>query len=507
MNEKTLTKSSPSATTPALSGASISELEGLTFDDVLLSPQYSEVLPRDIDLTTVFTRDITLNAPLVSAAMDTVTEAKLAIALARQGGIGVIHKNMPTHRQAEEVDKVKRSESGMIVDPITLTPDKRIADAVALMKQFSISGFPVVDETNRLVGILTNRDLRFVKDQAARVSDVMTSKNLVTVKEGVDLDTAKEILHKHRIEKLLIVDEQFHLKGMITVKDIMKKVMYPIASKDSIGRLRVAAAVGVAEDFDTRVAALVRAGVDALVVDSSHGHSKGVVSAVEKLKKKYPTTPVVAGNIATGEGALALISAGADAVKIGIGPGSICTTRVVTGCGVPQVTAIIDASAAAKKHGVPAIADGGIRYSGDIVKALAAGADAVMVGSLFAGADEAPGETILYEGRSFKTYRGMGSLGAMVGGSAERYFQSSSEELSKFVPEGVEGRVASKGPVADTVYQLLGGVRSGMGLCGAENIDKLQKTAKFIRVTAAGMQESHPHSVAISKEAPNYRRM
>jgi len=495
------------ATDLVASGARFREADGLTFDDVLLIPVYSDVLPREVDLTTVFTRDITLNAPLISAAMDTVTEARLAIAMARQGGIGVVHKSMAPERQADEVDKVKRSESGMIVDPITLSPHKSVADAIALMKRFSVSGFPVVDDKGKLVGILTNRDLRFVKNTSQRVDEVMTSKNLITAPEGTNLDTAREILHTHRIEKLLIVDGDYHLKGMITVKDILKKIQYPQASKDARGRLRVAAAVGVAEDFETRVTLLVAAGVDALVVDSSHGHSKGVMGAVEKLKKRYPALSLVAGNIATAEAAQALIDAGADAVKVGIGPGSICTTRVVTGCGVPQVTAIMDVAAVCRKSGVPVVADGGVRYSGDIVKALAAGAQTVMIGSLFAGCEEAPGETVLLEGRTFKTYRGMGSLGAMQGGSADRYFQQSSDEMSKFVPEGVEGRVPFKGPVAEMIYQLVGGVRSGMGLCGAGNIDTLQKKAEFVRISPAGMQESHPHSIAITKEPPNYRRM
>ncbi|MCH9031515.1 MAG: IMP dehydrogenase [candidate division Zixibacteria bacterium] len=479
--------------------------EGLTFDDVLLVPAYSKTLPGDVDISANLTRDISLNIPIVSAAMDTVTEAKLAIALAREGGIGVVHKNMSPERQADEVDKVKRSESGMIVDPITLSPDKSISDALKVMTQFSVSGIPIVAEQGKLVGILTNRDLRFLKDHSLKVSDVMTSENLVTVPEGTDLDTAQEILHKHRIEKLLIVDDQFHLKGMITVKDIMKKIQYPNACKDKRGRLRVAAAVGVSADTDKRIELLTGAGVDAIVVDSSHGHSKGILEVVERVKRKYPEVGVIAGNIATSDGAKAIIDAGADAVKVGIGPGSICTTRIITGCGVPQLTAVMDAAEVAESSGIPVIADGGIRFSGDIVKALAAGASCVMVGSIFAGCEETPGETVLFEGRSFKVYRGMGSVGAMKEGSADRYFQDRTDDHSKFVPEGVEGRTPFKGPLADSIYQLIGGIRSGMGLCGAENIETLQEKGKFVRITSAGIQESHPHSVPITKEPPNYR--
>ncbi len=479
----------------------------LTFDDVLLVPDYSEVLPADIDVTATFARDIKLNIPLVSAAMDTVTEARLAIALARQGGIGVIHKNMSPNHQAEEVDKVKRSESGMIVDPITLTQEKLISEALAVMKRFSVSGIPIVDEQGTLVGILTNRDLRFVRDTHRPISEVMTTKNLVTAPAGITLEEAQEKLHQHRIEKLLIVDDSNHLKGMITVKDIMKKIQYPQACKDSRGRLRVAAAVGVGADLDARLSALAQHGVDAFIVDSSHGHSKGVLDGVEKIRRLYPEIAIVAGNVATGEGARALISAGADAVKVGIGPGSICTTRVVTGCGVPQVTAVMEAADVADSLGIPVIADGGIRYSGDIVKALAAGASSVMVGSIFAGCEESPGETALFEGRSFKVYRGMGSQGAMRSGSAERYFQQSSDDISKFVPEGVEGMVPVKGPLLDSVFQLIGGIRSGMGLCGAPNIEALRENARFVCITHSGVAESHPHSITISKEPPNYRRM
>ncbi len=478
----------------------------LTFDDVLLVPVHSTVLPRDTDIATEIAPDFVLNIPILSAAMDTVTESGLAIALARQGGLGVIHKNMSPAVQAAEVDKVKRSESGMIVDPITLPPDKTIGDALEVMSKFSISGIPIT-EGDKLVGILTNRDLRFQKDLTRSIAEIMTSDNLVTVDEGTDLDTAKDILHQHRIEKVLMVDDEFRLKGMITVKDIMKKIQYPLACKDTRGRLRVAAALGVGDDLDERADAVVKAGVDMLVVDSSHGHSQGVLNAVTSLKKKYADIVLMAGNVATEEGTKALIDAGADCVKVGIGPGSICTTRVVTGAGVPQVTAIIDAVKAAQGSKVTIVADGGIRYSGDIVKALACGAHAVMVGSLFAGTEESPGETVLYEGRSFKVYRGMGSLGAMKQGSGDRYFQSHQEEASKYVPEGVEGRVAYKGLLADTIYQLMGGLRSGMGITGAASLKDLRENAVMVRITAAGVYESHPHSVPITKEAPNYRRM
>jgi IMP dehydrogenase len=479
------------------------EEQGLTFDDILLVPAHSSVLPREVDIATEIGCGIKLNIPIVSAAMDTVTEAKLAIALARQGGIGVIHKNMSLQHQAAEVDKVKRSESGMIVDPITLTPDKTIADAMDVMKRFSISGIPIT-RGQKLVGILTNRDLRFQKDFSLKIADVMTSKNLVTVTEGTDLGTAQEILHKHRIEKLLIVDKDYRLKGMITVKDIMKRIQYPLASKDDRGRLRVAAALGVGAELNRRAEALIEAGVDVLVVDSSHGHSEGVLKAVAKLKKKYASVPVMAGNVATAEGTQALIDAGADCVKVGVGPGSICTTRVVTGAGMPQVTAILSAVEQADKANIPVVADGGIRYSGDITKALACGAKAVMVGSLLAGVEESPGETIILEGRSFKVYRGMGSIDAMQQGSSDRYFQDHAE---KFVPEGVEGRVPFKGKLEDLVFQLVGGLRAGMGLCGAPNLETLHRESQFVRITTAGLTESHPHSVPISKEAPNYRRM
>ncbi len=486
--------------------AKLLDQPGLTFDDVLLVPAYSSVLPRDVDISTEIAPGIKLNVPIMSAAMDTVTEARLAIALARQGGIGVIHKNMSPERQAAEVDKVKRSESGMIVDPITLSPDKTIGDALEVMHKFSISGIPIT-ENDRLVGILTNRDLRFQKGTDLLIRDVMTKENLVTVSEGTDLEMAKEILHRERIEKVLIVDEDYRLKGMITVKDIMKKIQHPSAAKDERGRLRVAAAVGVGAGAEVRAEALIGAGVDLLVVDSSHGHSDGVLKAVAALKKKFSSALIMAGNVATGEGTKALIDAGADAVKVGIGPGSICTTRIVSGAGMPQVTAIMNAVEAAERFGIPTIADGGIRYSGDIAKSLACGARAVMVGSLLAGVEESPGETILYEGRTFKVYRGMGSVGAMQQGSADRYFQEHAEEASKFVPEGVEGRVPSKGPLESFVYQLVGGLRAGMGLCGAANLEQFHKESQFVRITSAGLMESHPHSVPISKEAPNYRRI
>ncbi len=479
---------------------------GLTFDDVLLVPAHSKVLPAEVDVSTEIGGGIKLNIPVVSAAMDTVTEADLAIALARQGGIGVIHKNMSPERQAAEVDKVKRSESGMIVDPITLSPDKTIGDALAVMGKYSISGIPITEQ-GRLVGILTNRDLRFQKDTSLVISEVMTKENLVTVPEGTDLDTAQDILHRHRIEKLLIVDDRYQLKGLITVKDIMKKIQYPNAAKDERGRLRVAAAVGVGADMQRRAGALVNAGVDMLVIDSSHGHSEGVLKAVAFAKKEYGKVPIMAGNVATASGARALVDAGADSVKIGIGPGSICTTRVVTGAGVPQVTAIMNAAEELAADSIPIIADGGIRYSGDITKSLACGAQAVMIGSLLAGVEESPGETVLLEGRSFKVYRGMGSVGAMKDGSSDRYFQEHTSVPSKYVPEGVEGRVPFKGKLADLVYQLVGGLRAGMGLCGAADLKALRKDSRFVRISGAGLSESHPHSVPISKEAPNYRRM
>lgn len=482
------------------------EKDGWTFDDVLLMPNKSEVLPKDVDISTDLTAGITLNIPIISAAMDTVTESKLAIAVARQGGLGIIHKNLTPEIQAGEVDKVKRSESGMITNPHTLSPDKPIGEALAAMEKYSISGIPIT-ESGKLVGIITNRDLRFHRQLDLLIGEVMTKDNLITAPEGTSLEDARDLLHTNRIEKLLIVDEHNNLKGMITVKDIMKKIKYPLASKDKNGRLRVGAAVGVSSDLAKRSEVLVAAGVDILAVDSSHGHSKGVLDTVAFLKKKFSKVPVMAGNIATKEGAQALIDAGADVIKVGIGPGSICTTRVVTGCGVPQITAIIEAVEAASARNIPVVADGGIRYSGDIVKALAAGARVVMVGSLFAGTTESPGETILYEGRSYKVYRGMGSVEAMKAGSTDRYFQEHEKEASKFVPEGIEGWVPFKGDLADTVYQLIGGLRSGMGICGAANLKELREKARFIKLTQAGVTESHPHSLTFSKEAPNYRRV
>ncbi|MBE3576628.1 MAG: IMP dehydrogenase [Limnochordales bacterium] len=476
--------------------------EGLTFDDVLLIPAESDVLPSEVNLETWFTPRIRLNIPLVSAAMDTVTEARLAIAIAREGGIGVIHRNLDIEAQAGEVDKVKRSESGIIVDPIFLSPDHTLRDALAMMERYHISGIPITDAEGRLVGILTNRDLKFETDFDQRIGDVMTKENLITAPVGTTLEEAKQILHRHRIEKLPLVDEQGHLKGLITIKDIEKAIKYPRAAKDDKGRLRVAAAVGTGPDTMERAKALVQAGVDALVVDTAHGHSRRVLQTVEKLKSEFGSkTEIVAGNVATAEATKALIAAGADAVKVGIGPGSICTTRVIAGIGVPQITAVWECARAAAETGTPIIADGGIRYSGDIVKALAAGASTVMLGNLFAGTAESPGEVEIFQGRSYKVYRGMGSLGAMKAGSRDRYFQEGQEKL---VPEGIEGRVPFKGPLADTVFQLVGGIRAGMGYCGAPDIPTLQKKSRFIRVTAAGMRESHPHDVQITKEAPNY---
>ncbi len=480
------------------------EKVGLTFDDVLLVPAKSEVLPKETEISTSITPEIRLNIPIMSAAMDTVTESKLAIAIAREGGLGVIHKNMSIKRQALEVDKVKRSESGMIVDPITLPPDKLIGDALEMMRKFSISGIPITTK-GKLVGILTNRDLRFEKNLNKRIDQVMTKRNLITVREGTTLEEAKEILHKNRIEKLLIVDKKRNLKGLITVKDIMKKLQFPNACKDQRGRLRVGAAVGVAKDTMDRTRALVSEEVDVIVIDSSHGHSQGVIKGVEKIKNRFPELPLIAGNVATKEGTRDLIQAGADAIKVGVGPGSICTTRVITGAGMPQITAILECAEEAGKDNIPVIADGGIKYSGDITKALAAGADAVMIGSLFAGTEESPGETILLEGRSYKIYRGMGSLEAMKAGSKDRYFQEEKTEIKKLVPEGIEGRVPYKGSLSESVYQLVGGLRSGMGICGAKNLAQLKKKARFVRVTEAGLKESHPHNVTITKEAPNYR--
>jgi len=477
--------------------------EALTFDDVLLLPAKSDVLPKDTDISTHLTRKITLNIPLVSAAMDTVTEAKMAIALAQEGGLGFIHKALPIEQQAEEVDKVKKSESGMIIDPITISPDAKIADALDVMKKYRISGVPVT-KGHKLVGILTNRDLRFEKRMTLKVSEVMTKDKLITAPLGTTLEKAMVILQKYKIEKLLIVDKDFSLRGLITIKDIEKKIKYPLACKDKLGRLRVGAAVGVG-DYSERVPELLKAGVDIIVVDTAHGHSQGVIDAVKGIKQKYPDLDVVAGNIATAEATRDLIRAGADAVKVGIGPGSICTTRVVSGAGVPQITAVLDCFSVAEKAKIPVIADGGIKFSGDITKALAAGASCVMIGGLFAGTDESPGETILFQGRTYKMYRGMGSIGAMERGSKDRYFQAHELEKSKLVPEGVEGRVPSKGPLAASVHQLMGGVKAGMGYCGCENLKELRSKAQFIKISSAGLRESHVHDVVITKEAPNYR--
>jgi IMP dehydrogenase len=479
--------------------------EGLTFDDVLLVPAYSEVLPGEVDTRTRFSRGIELNIPLCSSAMDTVTEASLAIALAQQGGIGVIHKNFSVAQQAEEVDKVKRSESGMIVDPVTIHETALVSEALEIMSRYKISGVPVVDAKGLLVGIITNRDLRFETRFDIPVSEVMTPQPLVTVPVGTTLDEAKVKLQKHRIEKLLVVDDDGHLKGLITVKDIQKAINFPISAKDSLGRLRCAAAIGATGDFLERAEALVSSRVDAIVIDTAHGHSSRVIDAVKKVKAKFPELELIAGNVATSEATKQLISAGVDAVKIGIGPGSICTTRVVTGAGVPQIMAILESVDAAKGSGVPIIADGGVKFSGDVAKAIAAGADCVMIGSLFAGTEEAPGEVILFQGRNFKTYRGMGSIGAMKKGSSDRYSQEGTVADSKYVPEGIEGRVAYKGTVAEMVTQLVGGLRAGMGYTGCRSIGELQQNAKFVRITSAGLRESHVHDVIITKEAPNYR--
>lgn len=478
--------------------------EGITYDDVLLIPAFSQVLPRETSIETRLTKTITLNTPLLSAAMDTVTEAEMARALAREGGLGVIHKNLTVARQAEEVDKVKRSESGMIMKPITLDKDKNVGDAVELMSKFHISGIPIVDDNRKLIGIVTNRDLRFKPNPSELLSNVMTTENLITVPIGTTLEEAEKLLQLHRIEKLPVVDENYILRGLITFKDIQKKKQHPKACKDSQGRLRVGAAVGVSYDTMDRVAALVEVGVDAVFVDTAHGHSKGVIDTVALIKKQYPELQVIAGNIATGEAAEALIAAGADGLKVGIGPGSICTTRIVAGVGVPQLSAIMNVAKVARLSGTPIIADGGIKQTGDVAKAIAAGADSVMVGNLLAGHEESPGEKVIYEGRAYKIYRGMGSLGAMSQGSADRYFQDVEEEISKFVPEGIEGRVAFKGNIADTVYQIVGGLRAAMGYCGCGSIDDMQANAKFNRITGAGLKESHPHDVRITKESPNY---
>jgi len=478
--------------------------EALTFDDVLLVPAHSRILPGHVDTRTSLTRKITLNVPLVSSAMDTVTESRLAVALAQEGGMGIIHKNLPIAEQASEIDKVKRSESGMIVDPVTMRPDQKVYEALDAMSRYRISGLPVVDEGGKLVGILTNRDLRFCTQEEIPIRELMTSENLVTVPKGTTLEQAKELLHKHRIEKLPVVDAQFRVVGLITVKDIQKQIKYPFACKDELGRLRVGAALGIAKDTLDRAAALVDARVDLLVVDTAHGHSEGVLQMIGTLREKYPDLQLVGGNVATESGAQALIERGVDAVKVGVGPGSICTTRIVTGAGVPQITAIGAAAGVCDAAGVPLIADGGVKFSGDIVKALAAGAHAVMIGSLFAGTEESPGETVLYQGRTFKEYRGMGSLGAMKRGSSDRYFQDEFDER-KLVPEGIEGRVPYKGPLSALIGQLVGGLRAGMGYTGCRDIESLRRDARFVRITAAGLRESHAHDVIITKEAPNYR--
>ncbi|MDE1162772.1 MAG: IMP dehydrogenase [Acidobacteriaceae bacterium] len=497
-------------------------VEALTFDDVLLVPAYSDVVPTQVSTQAKLTKNITLTTPLMSAAMDTVTESRLAIAIAQQGGMGVVHRNLTIEQQAIEIDKVKRSESGMIVDPITIEPEQLISAALEMMRRYKISGVPVT-KSGKLVGILTNRDLRFVSRTDIPIADVMTKENLITVPVGTTLEQAEDILHQHRVEKLLVVNDAYELKGLITVKDIQKKLKYPNASKDAQGRLRVAGAIGATGDFLERAAALVEARVDALAIDSAHGHSSRVLEAVREVKKAFPNVDLLAGNVATYDGTMALIDAGADAIKVGIGPGSICTTRMVTGAGMPQVTAIAEAYKAASKHGVAIIADGGIKYSGDVTKAIAAGASVCMMGSLFAGVDESPGETILYQGRSFKAYRGMGSLSAMAQGSGERYFQGKDDmqtgervsltakegppggnRLAKFVPEGIEGRVPHRGPLEAMIYQLVGGLRSGMGYLGCNTIEELQKNARFIRISGAGLRESHVHDVVITREAPNY---
>jgi IMP dehydrogenase len=477
--------------------------EGLTFDDVLLIPSYSEVLPREVDLRSHFTRNIILNTPVVSAAMDTVTEFKLAIAIAREGGIGVIHKNMDIEEQAKQVISVKRAENGMIYDPVTIGRDKKVSDALDLMANFKIGGIPVVDNNGYLVGIVTNRDLRFEKKLDRPIEEVMTSKNLITTNESTNLEKASEILQSYKIEKLPVLDKNGKLIGLVTYKDITKAKDKPLASKDERGRLRVAAAVGISADSMDRIDELVKAQVDAIVIDTAHGHTRGVIEMLKKAKTKYPDLEVVAGNIATGEGAIDLIKAGADAVKVGIGPGSICTTRVIAGVGMPQLSAIYNVSKSVRGSGIPIIADGGIRYSGDIVKALAAGANSIMAGGLFAGVEESPGETILYQGRKFKAYRGMGSIEAMQRGSKDRYFQDMEEDIKKLVPEGIAARVPFKGTLDEVLYQLIGGLRAGMGYCGAKNIQMLQQ-AKFTRISNAGNQESHPHDVTITREAPNY---
>jgi IMP dehydrogenase len=475
--------------------------EGLTFDDVLLTPAFSDVLPREVSVKTQLTKDLELNVPIISAGMDTVTEAPMAISMARQGGLGIIHKSMSMEEQAEHVDRVKRSESGVITDPFFLTPEHQVFDAEHLMGKYRISGVPIVNDERKLVGILTNRDLRFIEDYSIQIKDVMTKENLVTAPVGTTLKEAERVLQKHRIEKLPLVDEDGTLRGLITIKDIEKVIQFPQSAKDSRGRLLVGAAVGNTTDALKRVEKLVEAGVDVIVLDSAHGHTEGIMTKVSEIKSAYPNLPIIAGNVATAEGTKALIEAGADVVKVGIGPGSICTTRVIAGVGVPQITAVYECATEARKHGVSIIADGGIKFSGDIVKAIAAGGHAVMLGSILAGVDESPGEREIYQGRQFKVYRGMGSIGAMEKGSKDRYFQ---ENMSKLVPEGIEGRVPYKGPLTDTIHQLIGGLRSGMGYCGTRTLNSLREDSQFVRITGAGLRESHPHDVQVTKEAPNY---
>ncbi|MGB8001252.1 MAG: IMP dehydrogenase [Anaerobacillus sp.] len=475
--------------------------EGLTFDDVLLTPAFSDVLPREVSVATKLTKDLELNVPIISAGMDTVTEAPMAISMARQGGLGIIHKSMSMEEQAEHVDRVKRSESGVITDPFFLTPEHQVFDAEHLMGKYRISGVPIVNEERKLVGILTNRDLRFIEDYSIQINDVMTKENLVTAPVGTTLKEAERVLQKHRIEKLPLVDDDGTLKGLITIKDIEKVIQFPQSAKDSRGRLLVGAAVGNTTDALKRVEKLVQAGVDVIVLDSAHGHTEGIMTKVSEIKSAFPDLPIIAGNVATAEGTKALIDAGADVVKVGIGPGSICTTRVIAGVGVPQITAVYECATEARKHGISIIADGGIKFSGDIVKALAAGGHAVMLGSILAGVDESPGEREIYQGRQFKVYRGMGSIGAMEKGSKDRYFQ---ENMSKLVPEGIEGRVPYKGPLTDTIHQLIGGLRSGMGYCGTKTLNSLREDSQFVRITGAGLRESHPHDVQVTKEAPNY---
>jgi IMP dehydrogenase len=481
------------------------DFEGLTFDDILLLPARSEILPRQVDIKTRLTTDIHLNIPFLSAAMDTVTESQMAIAMAAQGGIGIIHKNMSIEKQADEVDKVKRSESGMIVKPITLTSDHTIYEAEELMSKYHISGIPIVDQDGKLIGILTNRDLRFEPNRKLKVMQLMTKDNLIKAPVGTTLEEAEKILHKHRIEKLPVVDKRGILKGLITYKDIMKKKKFPDASKDNYGRLRVGAAVGISKDTFERVEALVHSHVDVVVVDTAHGHSAGVLSTIKKIRKKFKDLQLVAGNIVTKDAALELVECGVNAVKVGIGAGSICTTRVIAGVGVPQISSIINVAVALKGSGIPVIADGGIKQTGDVAKAIAAGANTVMMGGMFAGCDEAPGEKVLFEGRSFKVYRGMGSLGAMKQGSSDRYFQDMEDDIKKLVPEGVEGRVPYKGPLSDTIYQFVGGLRAAMGYCGVKNIKELQIKTKFVKISSAGLRESHPHDIMLTEEAPNYQ--